>query len=420
DRLVGGQGDDALFGGKGADVFVWNNGDGSDLMNGGGGDDRVVVNGAQEAGNLFAISDGEAGATFERTNLGLFQLDLRSIEALRVRGGDEADEIDAAALSADGPALELFGGAGDDVLRGGLGEDLLRGGEGDDVLVGGVGNDEVDGGAGNDRLIWNNGDGSDRMIGGDGDDVVEVAGSDGEVGDVFVARDGATADEVLFSRENLGPFTLTLSEVERLEVNGGAGDDVFDATALSTSRIDVRFTGGAGFDVARLDLADGDEGQTVRLQSLDGGVGVKVSGDGGFFFTALQTSRLEVTGGEGDDAFNGGAVGNGKVGLLVLDGAGGDDRLNGGAGRDELIGGAGDDVYIGKDRADVFVFGQGADVVEDFEDGIDLLRAEGGQAFEEMVVSQDGADALVTLADGASIRLLNTDRNDVTQADFDI
>src|SRR4051812_27099274 len=51
------------------------------------------------------------------------------------------------------PAVQLFGGAGNDTLIGGSGNDELFGGAGNDILEGKGGDDLLFGGAGNDTLI---------------------------------------------------------------------------------------------------------------------------------------------------------------------------------------------------------------------------------------------------------------------------
>jgi Ca2+-binding RTX toxin-like protein len=70
-------------------------------------------------------------------------------------GGD--DVIDATSLPAGKMALQLFAGAGDDIVLGSAGNDLIDGGAGDDVLLGGGGNDTIDGGAGDDVLLGDSG-----------------------------------------------------------------------------------------------------------------------------------------------------------------------------------------------------------------------------------------------------------------------
>ena len=77
----------------------------------------------------------------------------KGIDTLIIDGLAGDDVVDASALQANAIALDLLGGAGNDVLLGGGGNDRLFGGDGDDVLNGGPGIDTLDGGTGNNTLI---------------------------------------------------------------------------------------------------------------------------------------------------------------------------------------------------------------------------------------------------------------------------
>ncbi|MFK7817673.1 MAG: calcium-binding protein, partial [Planctomycetaceae bacterium] len=172
DTLVGNLGNDSKYGDAGDDLIVWNNGDGSDLMEGGIGTDVVQVNGADAAGDDFAIDANGSRVRFQRNNLGLFQLDIGTTETLEVNGQGGDDAIIGTNELAGLIELDLDGGSGNDELRGGGGDDYLAGGDGDDTLIGNLGNDIKLGQGGNDLTIWNNGDGSDLMEGGAGTDAV--------------------------------------------------------------------------------------------------------------------------------------------------------------------------------------------------------------------------------------------------------
>ena len=94
----------------------------------------------------------------------------------------------------------LFGEAGNDILLGKGGNDLLFGGAGNDTLTGGAGDDQMFGQAGDDRMIWNPGDGTDLMEGGDGTDTAEVNGGNGA--EVFTITPNGT--RVRFDRVSPG------------------------------------------------------------------------------------------------------------------------------------------------------------------------------------------------------------------------
>ena len=186
--------------------------------------------------------------------------------------------------------------------------DTLKGGKGNDTIIGNKGDDLKIGGAGNDRLIWNDGDGSDIMEGGSGYDVVEVNGAV-KAGDNFELR--ANGHRAEFERLNLGNFTLDINDVEKMEVNGGGGDDTLTVKDISGTDIQkVAFDGGKGNDV-------------------------------------LDASQANVK--------------------VIADGGNGNDTLLGGAANDTLIGGNGDNIFTGGAGADTFVLGfDGIDVINDF------------------------------------------------------
>ena len=120
DTIIGRQGGDTLNGGEGDDLLVWNNGDGSDVMNGDAGTDTVQVNGSPTSGDQFLIQVNPADSTrlrFDRTNLGLFNLDIGTIEALdfNTLGGDDTTTVDFAGgnpIPVNG--IDFDGGTGDD------------------------------------------------------------------------------------------------------------------------------------------------------------------------------------------------------------------------------------------------------------------------------------------------------------------
>ena len=101
DTLVGGQGGDQLFGDADNDTIIWNNGDGSDFIEGGGGNDLVRVNGSPAGDDQFLLQVNPADPTrlrFDRTNLGLFNLNIGTTEALEFNtlGGNDTTTIDFA------------------------------------------------------------------------------------------------------------------------------------------------------------------------------------------------------------------------------------------------------------------------------------------------------------------------------------
>jgi Ca2+-binding RTX toxin-like protein len=174
DRLVGGTGSDSMHGGAGDDAIVWNNGDGTDPVNdGGAGFDRVEVNNSPTAGDAMELNANALGATFKRTNLVPFTLEIQpSNEVVAVNGGGGADTF---GVSQKGSSLLVAadGGAGDDTLSGDEEADTLIGGSGNDTLSGGRGSDLIDGQEGEDRLLARDGAG-DLVRGGAGNDSAQT------------------------------------------------------------------------------------------------------------------------------------------------------------------------------------------------------------------------------------------------------
>ena len=112
DTLVGGPGNDIILAGDGNDLIIWNNGDGSDTIDGQGDDDTVQVNGADGSGDEFAISASGARLNVERTNLGLFALDIGGVEELDLNtfAGEDEVVVDDLTGVADLDTISLVGG----------------------------------------------------------------------------------------------------------------------------------------------------------------------------------------------------------------------------------------------------------------------------------------------------------------------
>ena len=174
DRIVGGTGSDSLKAEAGDDAIVWNNGDGSDPVNeGGAGFDRVEVNGSPAAGDLTQFDANATEASFVRTNLVPFTLEIapdNEVLAFNGLGGNDAfkvhDEGSAMTVAADG-------GAGNDELSGADEVDSFFGGSGNDLLTGGAGSDLLDGQEGEDRMLARDGNG-DLVRGGVGNDSAQT------------------------------------------------------------------------------------------------------------------------------------------------------------------------------------------------------------------------------------------------------
>ncbi|HEX8233839.1 MAG TPA: calcium-binding protein [Caulobacteraceae bacterium] len=322
---------------------------------------------------------------------------------------------------------DLHGEGGDDTLNGGGGFDYLDGGEGDDLLVGKVGNDDIAGLA--DTDILDGGEGADTMIGGSGADEYWAD----QLGDVIIDTEpwepGGPPPLGSFDADTLywtgaGSFVLP-DNVELMFLQDGAdqgvgngqgnyihsryGDDFFGDEPQGPG--DVTVDGAGGDDT----LAGGERDEATGL----GGDDLLLGGDGNDLI-AGRSGDDQLRGGDGSDE----AVGDdgddslaGDGGDDWLSGDGGSDFVAGGEGADILFGGEGDDTLEGGAAQDRFHGGLGADLIEDFTDGEDLLLVQGGmEAVTE--IRQEGADTLVTFADGGVTRLAGVDAGLITEADF--
>lgn len=136
----------------------------------------------------------------------------------------------------------------------------------------------------------------------------------------------------------------------------------------------------------------------------------RAQGDQGNDILHGNAGHDTLVGNAGDDILYGGA------GNDVLQGGLGEDTLDGGAGRNTLVGGAG---------ADVFQFATGAfSRVNDFEDGVDLVRFQGTTAisFADLAISSfGGAGQHTRIAHGEIVvDLMNTDRSLIDASDLDL
>ena len=116
-----------------------------------------------------------------------------------------------------------------------------------------------------------------------------------------------------------------------------------------------------------------------------------------------------IYGDSGNDEIDGGA------GKDLLWGGAGNDRLDGGAGNDRLWGGAGRDLFE-------FERGDGRDVIEDFQDGLDRIDLDdfdfrsAAQALSHAV--QVGDDVRFEFGAGGALRLVDVELRALGASDF--
>ncbi|MBW8724691.1 MAG: calcium-binding protein [Inquilinus limosus] len=272
DVLFGDIGDDTLRGGDGDDVLYLDNG--NDLLDGGAGRDTLVFLSAMTA-------DWQAGV-FDPSIAGD---NWQGWEVIQGSSGD-----DRIVTGSFGFAVELRGGAGNDVLAAGIdgavgdtllgedGNDNLNGGVGDDVLRGGAGADVLEGSAGTDTASYftgsigvsvnlatglgNGGEAQGDTLSG----IENLSGSQGNdslIGNTYAnILQGSGGNDVLTGAG--GPDTLT----------GGTGADRFVYGSAAQSPV------GAGAD--RITDFSHGQGDRIDLAAID--ASTAVAGDQAFSF----------------------------------------------------------------------------------------------------------------------------------------
>ena len=143
DWILGGPGADTQSGEAGNDALVWSNGDGSDVNDGGADSDTVQVNGNVANADVFVVAPFGPRLRFDRTNVGLFNLDIGTVETLTVNGigGDDTFNMNDLAGVASLSTVNFNGLGGNDLfnltpasagavsvnVQGGTGVDTMQG-----------------------------------------------------------------------------------------------------------------------------------------------------------------------------------------------------------------------------------------------------------------------------------------------------
>ncbi len=354
DIINGNGGDDSIFAGSGNDKVT--GGPGADTLNGQNGNDSLVGDEGDDA--LVGGADID-------TLLGGSGNDFLSgqTEAGLLYGGDGNDIIQGNTANDT-----LYGEAGDDRLFGLQGDDVISGGDGADSLVGAIGNDSLYGDAG-----------ADTLRGAVGNDLIDGGADFDRINEEFDAN--VTIVGITITTASLGSDTV--AAIERIQVSGGEGNNLFDARQAS---VPVFLSGGAGNDTllggSKGDGFNGGDGDDV----ISGGAGKDVidGGDGvdyvyekadtnftvnGVTFTSTLTGTDTPTNVE-RIALIGGISANKLDGTLasvpvVLIGGRGNDTLLGGSAADTLSGGSRNDATVsGGDGTDSLDGGVGSDVLE--------------------------------------------------------
>ena len=357
----------------------------------------------------------------------------------------------------------VFGSQDDDIVLGGAGDDVVRGdneaaGNGNDIIIGGTGNDllkgDGDGLVGADTFVFAAGDGSDVIQDfqtgvdtldfsafGDVDINVSQQGGDAlvSVGDVNVTLQGVDADDLSDGDFALGNNVALEDDGEEVEIVEEEVEEVVEEEVVIENDGNGNAAGGRnaadfGIDApaapaaVQQTVANAQGGLTVTGTNNNDGVAFGNTGDdvivgfGGNDAIVGFNGNDFLDGGDGNDFVFGSQDDD-----IVLGGAGDDvvrgDNEAAGNGNDIIIGGTGNDLLKGDGDglvgADTFVFaaGDGSDVIQDFQTGVDTLDF---SAFGDVDinVSQQGGDALVSVGD-VNVTLQGVDADDLSDGDFD-
>jgi Ca2+-binding RTX toxin-like protein len=417
DTLDGGTGNNQLFGEAGNDRMIWNPGGGTDLFEGGDGVDTAEVNGGNGA-EVFTLTANGTRVRFDRITPAPFSLDIGTTEnfVLNMNGGD--DTFTAGNGLATLINLTVDGGAGNDSITGGDGNDTLLGGDGNDIINGGRGNDTLFGGTGDDTFVWNPGDGSDIIEGQAGNDTMQFNGANiAEKIDIT-----ANGGRVRFTRD-VASIVMDVNGVEQINFTALGGTDnitVGDLTGTGVQQVSIDLAGSPGGTVGDgaadvVTVNDSDKADRIKVTNTGTTVTVTGTPETVVVSNAETNDRLIVQGQGGNDTIDASTLA--AVIGLTIDGGAGNDTITGSAGADTLDGGDGNDTAtggLGNDFADLgagddtFVWnpGDGSDTVLGGT-GTDTLAFNGANVAENMVISTDGVNALLTRDVGNVQMVLN-------------
>jgi Ca2+-binding RTX toxin-like protein len=209
-------------------------------------------------------------------------------------GDDTADRQSGVdGLFGDSGFDDLYGGDGNDLLFGEDGLDQIYGELGNDTLFGGKGSDDLYGGAGNDKLLG--GDWYDYLYGGAGDDYID-GGSGGPEGFNFdTVYATADANFTLTNTSLTGEGNDTLVNIERVDLTGGASNNIMEASAFTVGSVMLNGMGGN-------DTLTGSSGNDALYGST--GNDYVIGGAGNDWVYGGGGSDLDtVVGGSGADLF---------------------------------------------------------------------------------------------------------------------
>ena len=193
-------------------------------------------------------------------------------------------------------------------------------------------------------------------------------------------------------------------------ITGGADNDVIEGFG-GADKLD----GGGGNNT--LSYASSPSAVTVFLISNYASGGHAEGDEIKNFSNLIGSQHNDVLVGDWDNNIISGGDGHD-----IIYSYGGVNFLSGGDGNDTLYGGEGADTLYGGNGSDIFVLSYDyiADIVKDFEDGVDIIGLDDSITFESLVISNtDGHTSIADKYDGTIYMVLeNITASDITADDF--
>ena len=249
-------------------------------------------------------------------------------------------------------------------------------------------------------------------------------------------QDGSGAG--IYSRIYHGSGFNALEEVP-IAVDGISVGDIDAGSGLITVTLAVangtlNLAGDVAGGVTAANMVGNDTGNVVITGTVDA-INATLAATNGLVYRGARdftgTETLTVTVDDGGNTGSGGSLSDTQFieffvsGVVDIKGTAGDDLLTGGIGGEQITGFAGNDVLTGGAGDDMFIYGtgDGADVINDFGTGADVLDLSdvaGMSTFSDVMSTaiQNGADTLLDFGGGDQITLIGVDKSLLLADDF--